>query len=156
MYLILALPEVIGIARKEIQKHVRLGSSKSDQLLTYDTTFQMLDGFVSTLVMKCTKFSNNPSFPVALLVHEKKDFLYHRRFSDFFVERLGISEGDDIPIATDREAAFKRAIALHPGLMHIFCINHLLKDIEYWCKDNGGKQDDIKVSSNYSETFFPL
>ena len=42
------------------------------QLLSYDTTFQMGDFYVSPLVFHHTLFKEKPSIPAVFMVHERK------------------------------------------------------------------------------------
>ena len=51
---------------------VLLVQSPTPQLLSYDTTFQLGDFYVSTLAFRHTLFKEAPVIPLALLIHERK------------------------------------------------------------------------------------
>ena len=50
----------------------RLLSIVDGQLLSYDTTFQLGDFYVSPLLFRNILFSKSPVIPVAFLLHERK------------------------------------------------------------------------------------
>ena len=51
---------------------VLLVESSSPQLLSYDTTFQLGDFYISTLTFRRTLFEEAPVIPAAFILHEKK------------------------------------------------------------------------------------
>ena len=60
--------------------HVLLVKSPSPQLLSYDTTFQLGDSYVSVLSFRHTLFKEVPVTPAAFLIHERKFQPYHEEF----------------------------------------------------------------------------
>ena len=51
-----------------------------DQLLSYDTTFQLGDFYISTLVFRHTAFVEKPCIPAMFLLHERKLTTTHAHF----------------------------------------------------------------------------
>jgi len=81
------------------------------QLLTYDTTFNMGDTYVSSLVMRNTYLQGNPIFPVAFMLHTQKHTKSHRAFWSEMEEKLMLSKyATEIPFAFDREASFSKEL----------------------------------------------
>ena len=66
-------------------------SNKHDlnQVVTYDTTFNLCEFYVSTLVMKNTELLNDskkePLFPVAYFIHNWKSTETHQVFLNGFL-----------------------------------------------------------------------
>jgi len=58
------------------------------QLMSYDTTFNLGDCYVSILVMRDTDILGDPIFPVLFMVHEKKLLKTHELFWGRFVKKL--------------------------------------------------------------------
>ena len=59
---------------------VLLLKSPSAQLLSYDTTFELGDFYVSVLCFRHTLFKESPVIPAAFLVHERKFEEHHKEF----------------------------------------------------------------------------
>ena len=64
---------------------VLLLDSPGAQLLSYDTTFQLGDFYVSVLSFKHVLFKENPVIPVAFMFHERKFQTVHEHFLKFAV-----------------------------------------------------------------------
>ena len=62
----------------EEMDRVLLLNSPSAQLLSYDTTFQLGDFYVSVLCFRHTLFKEAPVIPAAFLVHERKFEEHHK------------------------------------------------------------------------------
>ena len=145
-------PEVIiHLADEKIlettKELIRLSETHShlQQLLSYDTTFLLGNFYVSILVARNTYFENDPIFPVAFLIHTRKFSTYHRDFFFDIFAVTGIDKSECVPFITDREKGITQTLkAYFPQVKNIHCTNHILKDVEYWLKQHGGKQD-IKV-----------
>ena len=65
-------------------------------------------------------------------------------FFDIFAV-TGIDKSECVPFITDREKGIIQTLkAYFPQVKNIHCTNHILKNVEYWLKQHGGKED-IKV-----------
>ena len=76
VHMIQTHPDLVCIVgqKKILQEldQVLLLDSQSSQLLSYDTTFQLGDFYVSTLCFRHTLFKEAPVIPAAFLIHERK------------------------------------------------------------------------------------
>ena len=54
--------------------------SECSQLLSYDTTFQLGDFYLSPLLYRHTLLSNSPTIPALFLIHERKFHSVHEKF----------------------------------------------------------------------------
>ena len=84
------------------------------QWLSYDTTFNMGDFYLSVLVYRETEFESTPVIPLLYLIHERKWESVH----DFFFKRLTelvpeLNSQKRILIATDEEKAIVAAAKKH-------------------------------------------
>ena len=57
---------------EELEKVVALKATPGTQLLSYDTTFQLGDFYMSPLISRHTVFKQRPWIPAMLLIHERK------------------------------------------------------------------------------------
>lgn len=82
------------------------------QLMSYDTTFNLGNFYVSILVMRNTDIIGDPIFPVLFMTHEKKLLPTHELFWGSFVKNLIHFDkyGLNVPIVTDREKCIVSAI----------------------------------------------
>lgn len=107
-----------------------------NQVVTYDTTFNLCGFYVSTLVMKNTQVLNDkkiePLFPVAYFLHNRKTTETHKFFFKWIFDRLKFSSS--VPIVTDREQSIVNSITSYAiGKENLFfCTNHILRDVELW------------------------
>ena len=134
-------------AMRDELNRVLLLDSPSQQLLSYDTTFQLGDFYILVLAFRHTLFSKPPLIPAAFLIHEptKRQAIHE----EFFVTcaKLCKSLGSaNFPIVTDQERGIVKAVsAIIPGASHIRCWNHLLRDITRWLRNHGATSADISV-----------
>ena len=66
-------------ALQELEQLLQVKSAQPIALF-YDTTFNICDFYVSPLTVKHILFTNEPSIPVAFLVHERKYQIHHELF----------------------------------------------------------------------------
>ena len=134
----------LGVVLNEANKVLQL--KDAGQLLSYDTTFQMGDFYVSTLLFRHLVFEESPCIPALFMIHERK-------FSETHQE-LFKQAGILIPslkslhscIVTDRESAITKAIELElPNLHQLHCWNHLYRDVRFWLRKHGAPSADISV-----------
>ena len=135
---------VIGL--KEIMEEMDrvLQLKEEGQLLSYDTTFNLGDFYVSVLIFRNVIFKENPCIPVAFLIHENKQKVTHKKFFSFISENSPTLKKYCLPFVTDRELAIKTAIkAKLPNTKLVYCWNHLFRDVEVWVKKRGGSCKDV-------------
>ena len=123
---------------------------KSDEpvLLSYNTTFNVGDFFVSCLVFKHVLFKDGKTIPAAFLVHDRKNQESHDDFFRLLSKFVpNLNKGNPV-IVTDRELSFTKAIQNNfPNMNILYCWNHLKKDVTRWLTDHGATQDDKTVYS---------
>ena len=103
--------------------------SSAPQLLSYDTTFQLGDFYLSSMLFRHTAFTSSPVLPALFLIHEKKAQNAHEdlmKHAGNVVPTLK-RKGKLVPIVTDEEAAICNAIDIHlPSLSRLKCWNHVI------------------------------
>ena len=113
----------------------RVLAVKSDEpaLLSYDTTFNVGDFFVSVLVFRHVLFQNGVTIPAAFLIHDRKNQQTHDDFFRIIAEAVpNLKKGSHV-IVTDREKVFTNAINKYlPNIKQVFCWNHLRRDLRHW------------------------
>ena len=118
-------------------------------LLSYDTTFDLGDFYVSPLIVKHPFFKGNQCFPVAFLIHDRKNQKSHDTFWREMISLVPNLLNSTPIIVTDREKAFSNAINSHiPNAKILLCWNHVKRDVKFWVKKQGGKSDDVIVYNN--------
>lgn len=144
--IILGSSQCIELANK-LLKECNGKPEQLGQLITYDTTFECGDIYISPLIMRNTFLADDPIFPVLFLLHDRKKQWQHEEFFRTAVNELKLFEhATHIPIATDREKAITNAIKnVYSQANHVFCQNHILRDAEFWIKQQKDyTSDDIK------------
>ena len=142
---ILAEPQTLRLA-SALLKSARK-DPKLPQVIGYDTTFTIFDGYVSPLVMRNTFLEKNPIFAVAYLIHERRTSAIHdlfwREMSEIlFKEPLP----ESVPICIDREQAMINAIKKRlPGAKLVLCGNHIKSDAKFWVHKHPNSHIDDEV-----------
>ena len=139
---VLALPEIINICKEIIliEKYCQL---------SYDTTFQLGGFYLSLLIFRCSYFDENPSIPVAALLHDTKLEKVQSNFFKTLTNVMPELNSDHVVLVTDRESGIVKAInTAFSKVHHVFCWNHLLKDVEHWVRKHDGKHSDVTVYVN--------
>ena len=77
------------------------GQQQQQQLLSYDTTYNLGDFYVSPLLFRHILFKNAPMMPVAFLIHEKRTQFTHEILMDFIATE--VPEITGAPLVTDGE-----------------------------------------------------
>ena len=150
IHLIKTHPELVCVcgetAMLEELDRVLLLDSPSHQLLSYDTTFQLGDFYISVLSFRHTLFSKPPVIPAAFLIHERKLQANHEEFF-LTCTKLSRSLGyTSFPIVTDEERGFVNAISvILPKASQLRCWNHLIRDITRWLHTHGAPSADTSV-----------
>ena len=116
------------------------------QLLSYDTTFQLGNFYVSTLLFRHLIFEGNPCIPAVFMIHERKFTDTHQEFFKHAGNLIPSIKSSQSCIVTDREDAIIKAARLElPTLHHLQCWNHLYRDIRFWLRKHGALSTDIAV-----------
>ena len=113
------------------------------QLLSYDTTFQLGDFYVSPLLFRHTLFTERPCIPAMFLIHERKFTETHQTL---FQEAVQHIRKTDCCLVTDKERAIIKAAELElPNLRRVQCWNHHFRDIRFWLRKHGAPSSDITI-----------
>lgn len=129
---VVGLPDVIADF-KESQRGIK-------PTLYYDTTFNMGDFYVSTLLYRHTVFVNAPIMPLVMLLHERRTTASHELLFRWMKKLTGVQ---DAVFVVDREPAITNAIQnTLPHHTIIYCWNHIIGDVRTWVKGNGGNSAD--------------
>lgn len=90
-------------------EHILHIDSQLPQLLSYDTTFQLGDFYLSALLYRHTLFSNSPVIPALFLIHERKFQDAHENFMQHLASLVpGLVSGRrNVPFVTDEEIGIK-------------------------------------------------
>ena len=103
------------------------------QLLSYDTTFQLGDFYVSPFIFRHSLFEENPCIPAMFLVHERKFTETHEEMFHECCRRISSLKNTKFPIVTDKEKSIVNAIKRQlPDIKLVHCWNHILRDIQSW------------------------
>ena len=116
------------------------------QLLSYDTTFQMGDFYVSTLLFRHLIFEESPCIPAVFMIHERKFTETHQELFNQAGKLIPSMKSLQSCIVTDRESAITKAIELElPNFHQLHCWNHLYRDVRFWLRKHGAPNTDINV-----------
>ena len=111
VWLIQTYPDLIVVAGRneilsEMNKLLQIGGKTKVQLLSYDTTFNFGDFYISVLLFRATCFVENPVIPAMFLVHERKLKSTHKIFVDILKEKIPFLSSSNAVLVTDGESAF--------------------------------------------------
>ena len=120
---IVTFPDLIvvcGIKRflMECNRLLALHSTlPSSQLLSYDTTFQLGDFYLSPLLFRNTLFQKSPVMPVMFAIHERKLKSTHTEMMKIVAQELPFLASNStkklVPLVTDDKKGFFEAIEFH-------------------------------------------
>ena len=97
------------------------------QVLSYDTTFNLGDFYLSVLLYRHIEFTPSPAIPLAYLLHERKRTVTHAHFFSHIRTILPDLEcAKNVVIITDGETAINTAVSNNfPELQSFLCWNHV-------------------------------
>jgi len=106
-----------------------LGSDLPVQTLSYDTTFNLGDFYVSVLIFCETEFVDAPVMALAYLIHERKLQQTHEEFFAHIAQVCPeIGAASNFILVTDQEAAITNAFSkFFPHTRTFLCWNHVLQ-----------------------------
>ena len=114
------------------------------QLLSYNTTYNLGDFYVSPILFRHTLFEEAPVIPAAFLLHEKRTQFAHEILMTFICREVPEVKGQ--PLVTDGEENIIRAInKCLPHVKSLKCWNHLLSSARYWLKKHGATTGECSV-----------
>ena len=118
-----------------------------EHLLSYDTTFQLGDFYLSALLYKHTAFLEKPAVPALFLIHNRKYEEHHKRLFDELKKHVSEKRLHQKVIAVDNEKAITNAIVKSDTYFKLVianCWRHAGKDVEHWVsKHEGSKKDQL-------------
>lgn len=124
------------------------------QLLSYDTTFQLGDCYVSPFIFRHTIFEEKPCIPAMFLIHERKFTETHREMFKECVTRIPALKRAKCPMVIDKERAFVNAAKAEiSNVPLVHCWNHIFQAMRLWLRKHGAPSQDIAI---YSEDVFKL
>jgi hypothetical protein len=121
------LPEVIT------QFNQLVDVKSTEQLfLSCDTTFNLGDCYVSSIVFKHILFKETPLVPLASVIHDRKCGSVHEHVFSFIKSAIPKISKKKIPIVIDREPGIRKAIqTILPDCPVPLCWNHTRGDFKY-------------------------
>ena len=120
--------------------------TKQSTVLSYDTTFELGDFYVSPLVFRHTVFDSEPVVPVAFLIHDRKFPAVHEIFVNVLKSKVPNLCRKKFVVVMDRERALKTPFQkVFPDCQIVHCWNHIKRDVKFWLQKHGGSSDDIAV-----------
>ena len=151
-------PDLVCVfGQKALLDKVLLLESLSPQLLSYDTTFQLGDFYISVLSFRHTLFKEAPTIPVAFLLHERKFEEHHKEMLNICIKLVRSLRTASYPIVTDEERAIVNAISeILPQAVQLWCWNHIFRDATRWLRSHGAPSQNISVYLDNIRTLFHL
>ena len=132
---------------KNVNRLLSITDGHLQHLLSYDTTFQLGDFYVSPLLFRNVLFSKFPIMPVAFLVHERKlRYCHEEMFRVIAKELPSLVNGIQmIPMVTDDEKAFDIIESHLPKVRHLLCWNHIINGAKLWLRQHGATSSEVPV-----------
>ena len=122
-----------------------LVDSPSQQLLSYDTTFQLGDFYVSPLLFRHTLFTESPVLPALFLIHERKFETAHEQLFKLAGSKVTALTRKPFPVVTDEEKGIVNAIEKHlPNATRLRCWNHIFRGARHWGHSHNIKANEIQ------------
>ena len=157
VWLIQTFPDLILVAGREeilqelnslLQQHSRTNT----QLLSYNTTFNFGEFYLSVLLFRTTCFTENPVIPALFMVHEHKLSSTHGRFVEILADKVPALNNSNCVLVTDGEASFDVLQERFVKLNKVFCWNHTLTAAKHWLRGHNASTSDIMVYVDHIRT----
>ena len=124
---------------------ILLIDSAMPQLLSYDTTFQLGDFYVSSLLFRHVIFKESPIIPALFLIHERKFQSVHETLFQIAVDKVPSLLKSVYPIVTDEEKAINNAISnVLPQAKRLRCWNHIFRGARHWLHSHGVSNSKVQ------------
>ena len=127
---------------EELERVMYLDSKT--QCLSYDTTFQLGDFYVSTLIFRHILFKEMPCMPVLFMLHERKFQTHHELLFTFLKDNIRFPK-NLIACVTDGEQGIMNAMSCVPTIVDVRCWNHILNDVGRWLRDKGCSNGEVYI-----------
>lgn len=127
------------------------------QLMSYDTTFQLGDFYVSPLLFRNTLFKKSPVMPAIFLIHERKLSGTHKEMMMLVAKELPylVNGNTHVPLVSDDERGFFDPIDLYlPNVRRLLCWNHTINAIKQWLRNHGAISKEIPVYVTHIRELF--
>lgn len=134
-----------------------LSAPNNPILMSYDTTFQLGDYYLSPFLFKHVLFESHPVIPAAFLLHERKFQSAHTELMLHLKEEIPSlsTVTAPVPIVVDDEIALCNAIDESlPGVVRVRCWNHTIGAIKLWLRKHGAVSDEIPVYVSHMRDLF--
>ena len=136
---------------EDMQRELQLNTPW--KVVSYDTTFQLGNFYLSFVIYRLTNFKGEPCIPALFLLHESKFVRTHRTFFKHLKEV--IPGNCRVSIVTDRERVITTAITAEvPSLPQVFCWNHIFRDVRNWLVKCGATHREIPIITSQLQTPF--
>jgi len=121
------------------QEILRISHDLPTMQLSYDTTFNLGDFYISILLFRYTIFQESPVVPLAYMIHERKYTSTHTAFFQYLQSICPeIDSAQKVIMITDSETAIRQGILnAFPNLKVFLCWNHLFQNCKRWLRDHG-------------------
>jgi len=115
------------------------------QLLSYDTTFNVGDFYISVLLFRAVCFHEKPVMPALFMLHERKLRSTHQKFVEILSDKVPAMNDSNCMLVTDGEVAFDVFEDKFPKLNKVMCWNHILSSAKQWLRNHSAASRDIQV-----------
>ncbi len=118
------------------------------QILSYDTTFQLGDFYVSPLLFRNVLFRNSPVMPAMFAIHERKLKATHAEVMRIVAEQLPylVNGTSKVPLVTDDETGITSAVDYHLcNVQRLLCWNHTINAAKTWLRKHGAVAGEVPV-----------
>ena len=142
---------------KEVNHLLQLHLITSQQLLSYDTTFQLGDFYMSTLLVRNILFKKSPVMPTMFLLHKRKLHTTHLEMMQIVASQLpSLVHGKArIPMVTDDEKGFIHAVdQTLPNVQRFYCWNHIIISAKLWLRNHGAESNEIPIYVSHLRDLF--
>ena len=106
-------------------------NTDAKQCLSYDTSFNLGDFFVSVLTIRNVFMKENCVFPMFFHITETKREKRHCEFFFWMNNNFNLKNIPKLPICSDREKGIYKSI-LYNDLNLCLCSLHLIRDVKFW------------------------
>ena len=111
VHLIQTYPDLIVVAgRYDMLQHLNslllTGNRTHTQLLSYDTTFNFGEFYISVLLFRAVCFHEKPVMPALFMLHERKLRNTHQKLVEILADKVPAMNDSNCVLVTDGEEAF--------------------------------------------------
>lgn len=129
----------------EIPEFLKLVNECSTAYVTYDTTFNMGDFYLTSLVLQLSMFKEKPIIPLGFMMHERKFQRLHMEFCFHLACKLGKIVCTVVSVTDGEQGCFNALQKTFPDWHVLTCWNNILHDAEFWLKGSGACHAELSV-----------